>query len=316
MYRMTCACVLFLTALTTTGFSAAKTQSAKDTTKSGFQTAMVSKPAGIEKQLTIVGNRATGCCNDGCAIEGCDSSCAFQLPRVDTDPGCSTTYVGFEASLLKPHTGDIRIGGVGAVTPGYDYELAPRIFVGHENADGLGARLTYWQFDHPSENNAIAAAGLEAHSLDLDVTSRAAFAGWDLMTMAGVRYASLELSIGGGPLGLAATTDFDGFGPTLGLEARKCFSDSLTLVANGRAGLIFGNTEIGIAPLGSGEAHDHYLQTLEARMGVEYSASVGNGVMFTRAMLEAQTWESGSILGLISPDVGFVGPTLSIGFTR
>ena len=79
---------------------------------------------------------------------------------------------------------------------------------------------------------------------------------------------------------------------------------------------MFGDTTVTLTPLGGGQAEDHYLQTLEASIGFEHSKNVGNGVMFTRAMLEAQTWESGSILGLVSSDVGFFGPTLSIGFSR
>lgn len=337
MSRLACAYVAVLC------LASSQVTFAAELGNSQFADALSSEPAAISDQFTVIRGQSPcaddgcsdsgcsdsscsdsgcslsnflngGCAAEGCTVEGCDSSCAFATPKVNTSPGCSRTYYGIEASLLKPHTGNINIPGVGSLTPGYDYELASRLFIGHENAEGLGARITWWQFDHPANGGAFATAGVEAMSVDFDITSRAQFCGWDLTTFGGVRYGELQLNLGA--LGTVLATDFDGFGPTVGLQARRKYSDSLALIANGRAALLFGDTTVSVQGLGAGDAEDHYLQTMEASIGVEHTKSLGSGVLTTRAMLEAQTWESGSILGLINTDIGFVGPTLSVGFAR
>jgi uncharacterized protein (UPF0335 family) len=65
--------------------------------------------------------------------------------------GTSNWYAGFDFAILQPHFGAVEanIFGVGVdLLPDFDYVLAPRVWLAYDNPNGLGVRVSYWQFDN------------------------------------------------------------------------------------------------------------------------------------------------------------------------
>ena len=61
----------------------------------------------------------------------------------------------------------------------------------------------------------------------------------------------------------------------------------------------------------------HLMQAWEFQVGAEWSRPTGRGSeLVVRAVYEAQVWEWAPSLGLLSMDIGYVGPTFAVGFTR
>jgi|GEM_PF-2246857 len=99
-----------------------------------------------------------GCCDDVCT--GCGDPCCGDC--VGYSPG-QFLYVGFEATLVKPRFESNEAFTVmnsdGALFESfnetefdYDMEFTPRVFVGWQRSDGIGLRVTWWQFDHSATN--------------------------------------------------------------------------------------------------------------------------------------------------------------------
>jgi len=111
----------------------------------------------------------------------------------------------------------------------YDLEFSPRVWFGLDFYDGLGWRVTWWEFDHaPAEKTTSppangfgevrnppfgqtdfgdvdisstipgdifsAASGLEAYTIDIETLKRTSFCSWDLAIGGGIRYANIEQS--------------------------------------------------------------------------------------------------------------------------
>jgi hypothetical protein len=149
---------------------------------------------------------------------------------------------------------------------------------------------------------------------------------------------------------LAAETDFEGAGPTIGIETRiplGC-SERLAFVSNARGSLVFGDTSKlfqGANPgLAFADAFDEefdMIYILEMQLGLEYSRETRYGRAFVRGMFEGQYWGNAgfdqddiltpALLGTPGPgnaggfggllfkqddSVGFVGGTVAIGIER
>lgn len=245
----------------------------------------------------------------------CQSSCCRQGGFVG----------GFELAVLNPHLGNVFIPGVGTIGPNFDTEASPRLWAGYVNGEGFGGRIRYWQFDHPGNAGVLGGTfGLEIHALDFEVTQTARWCKLDLNFFGGVRYASSDLSLGVDGIGRVLDLEYDGAGPTVGMEVRRRLSrfPNLAVVGNARFSYLFGETDgtfnlgpiIQNAQFGFG---DQTMTVLEAQVGTEYRRPIGNGgSLFARVMLEAQEWESGALFGVFGPDFGFIGPTFSIGVAR
>ena len=169
------------------------------------------------------------CCDDTC----CGGSC---FPA-----GRARIYAGFEATFLQPRYEKNIAFSTQQSDSGntfesytdtefdYDLELAPRVWFGADRCDGLGWRVSWWEFDHaPADETTSppangfgevrnppfgqtdfgdvdisstvpsdvysAASNLEAYTIDLEAMKRTGFCSWDLAIGGGLRYASVEQS--------------------------------------------------------------------------------------------------------------------------
>lgn len=260
----------------------------------------------------------------------------------------SNLYVGFEAAALKPHMGALGFSGLGQpatqVTPEYDFTLSPRLWLGWDNAEGMGVRATYWQIDTaaqqfigntpalgpiPAVTGLTIGTGLEAHALDVEFTQKACGM-VDLEFTGGFRYGKMRTDLSAG--GTAGATpffggvgaDFEGIGPTLGLNFhRQVGSRGLAFVGGFQASWLYGNTDAYATDDLANvfdlviSSQDHMMQVYEAKLGVEWARQLRGGNLLTLGLLwEAQAWNWAPVAGLVSQDIGLTGPTFTLAITH
>jgi hypothetical protein len=261
--------------------------------------------------------------------DGCDDDCCDICPGV---------IGGAELTFVKAHSNALtRVGpgGGGGLTliPEFDYEVAPRAWLGYQFAGGLGLRATWWGYDQGLPAGFLAAGfGLEATTVDLEVTDAINLGKWELLASGGLRYARLrqdvsELNIFTSPDLVALSRDFEGLGGTLALSVRRGLGGTnLALIGSARGSLVFGESFDSITPeaLGGGVLPGPLVGTqrtlgiFEMRLGVEWSRELSNGARFyTQTVYEAQYWQSAQLTnGLGGMDVGFTGVAVNIGLAR
>lgn len=278
----------------------------------------------LEQQVAALQARL----GDTCGVEAVADCCP------EESCGSSSIYAGAELLLLEPHVGALGGSLFGfpliPLTPDFDTELSPRFWVGYENAEGIGARLAYWEFDHatrmldPFAGVATITNGLEARTIDGEMTICGCLGATEVRLAGGLRYAELDfglgLSIPGDGAGTLAA-GFDGIGPTLALDIRRAFGcRGLALIGGVRGAWLYGDTQANLViggPVAAVEAREHMLQVWEARMGIEWSRCLATGSqVFARATYEAQAWEWAPVAMLVHEDLGFVGPAFAVGFAR
>ncbi|MBM3999790.1 MAG: hypothetical protein FJ297_09680 [Planctomycetes bacterium] len=255
----------------------------------------------------------------------------------------------------------------------YDFELSPRIWAHYETGEGIGARAAYWHFDQsagsltasppangfgsvappafgPSNisgagvdisssipgDTLTASSGLDAYTLDFEVTKRGDFGAWSLLASGGLRYARVGQNYEGTLRNAAATilgvVDYQhanqGIGPTVAIESRRWLGDAITLVAESRASLLMGD---GDSRLYAGEdldlttpfhtfqtsSRDDLLPILEGRLGATWtSADLECGRFFARGAFEGQWWGGAGSASGEAGDLGFLGFTAGVGLVR
>lgn len=248
--------------------------------------------------------------------------------------------------------------------PDYDFELSPRVWVGYKGVAGFGIRGRWWYFDHSGAGNfdiedlpegAMVdldgdmllddSLALSLHSdlrmnvIDLEGTQDGQFHNWDFQVSGGVRYAKIDYDLIGTITGsidpppappefthtLSALSEFEGFGPTIGVSGRRPFVafDGLAFLVNVRLAFLFGDSEASfgdpdmITSLPDGVVFEDSVQAWEAQIGFEYSRQLASGArLFGGAFLEGQVWEWGFPTGITGDDLGFVGPTFTVGLAR
>lgn len=232
------------------------------------------------------------------------------------------TYVGAEVAILRPH--------VSTLVADFDVAASPRFWVGRESSCGLGYRITGWYFN--SELNIDLGGGtifsneMETYAIDLDVTQRANFSGWDLLVFGGIRVGGLENTLFFTDGVDTATIDyrFDSVGVTFGAGFDRQIGDTaLSIFGNFRQSFLFGTASFGVVdtfiPIGavSVDLIDQILSVSEINLGVQYEREASIGTIFARVAIEGQVWEVPPvILGIGDNNVGFFGAAFSLGVIR
>jgi hypothetical protein len=287
-------------------------------------------------EVTLV-NHCTDGCNNGCA-NGCTDSCTSCCPsrHVGRDfwvckDRCAGIVTGLDFLLLRPFAdGGLADGGPGAAS--MNYQPAYRVYGGYQNADGLGARIRYFEFDRGT-TLATNQFGVEARYLDLEATQAVDFRRWNLLVSGGLRYAeySLDRTIGVGTARTGVLGGFDGIGLTFGVQGTRDLnrSGSLRLVTSGRWSAVYGNGSIDTTPATPGgvAVRDDLAQILEINVGPQWRRKMRNGGYLTLgAGFEAQYWASALpqtplTVGTAGTngsgiDAGFAGFSSTIAITR
>lgn len=305
-------CVALLAAITI-AFTTASADDSVSPVTFHDDSSMADRIHQLESRLAMIESRGSG------------PNCAQRLPsfRVTTNTLAKPeTYAGFELAILKVYPGSIStvpaVLGASSLTPGWDFEASPRFYFGRECCNGLGGRLTYWQFDQRSSNTAAfgITTGLEIHAIDLEATSRIDFCGSDVTFSGGIRYGYLESDVNVPDLGgQILNFQSEGVGPTLGLRARRQMGRTKwNLILAGRYSLILTDASMSIPSLVTLKADDSTMEVSEGRIGVERVFNVTDcASMVFQFAYEAQNWESGSVIGAINPTFALAGPTIRLG---
>jgi len=223
------------------------------------------------------------CCDD----MGCDGPV-----RCRSCPPRARFFAGFEATFVKPrfenNTAFSVMEADGASFESfrdtefdYDLDFAPRVFLGWQRNDGVGMRVTWWQFDqeaaiasanppangfgaisHPTFGDVdissviptdtfSASSDLSAYTIDLEATKQTSFSNWDLGVGSGIRFARTEQSYRAQLRDtnnvLRGQIDYrnslEGFGPTISLDAYRPFSSQSGIFCKARGSVLFGDGE-------------------------------------------------------------------------
>lgn len=256
------------------------------------------------------------------------------------DCDCSNTpglIGGIELSLLMPHPGSLRLavtppGGQFVLTPNYDVQAAPRVWLGYRNSEGLGVRARYWQLNATAVSTSLPVpliSSVEAQAFDFEVTQTAKLGRWELDVSGGIRWGLVENGLDVGPGILSLFQNMEGTGPTIAIGARRPVGcRNLSIYGNARASLLFGDNDFTasgflLGPFLGGSsltlsAENSVMQVYEMQIGTEWTKELSNGgQFFARAGLEAQVWDvPGATLGLLDQNIGFVGGVLAFGINR
>jgi hypothetical protein len=191
-----------------------------------------------------------------------------------------------EAAVVKPHASEDNLP-----TPnGFGYDAGWRAVIGYEDADGLGGRFRYYNYDQSA-----AGESLSRSVYDLEATQDFDFANGSITVAAGVRYIDATED----------TVSYKAWGLTADIEgSRNLGIEGLALTASARWSATFGNTEFS----GGGSDHNDLHNSLEVRVGPEYTFAMnGAHTVTVGAGVEAEYLNNEPISFTDTQDAGFVG---------
>lgn len=254
-------------------------------------------------------------------------------PPMFNDVAPGVFYGGAEVIFFKPFgEAGTQPQEIITATGATDFLPAWRLWGGWSDADGLGARIRWWQYDQFSYSSEF---GLDNFSrlifqkLDLEVTQQFERGLWDLMASGGVTWVGNELDYG-----LVGATPInrwrmDAAGVTAGLQAVRASRnyEHWRWFGSVQASGVFGNSladavgRAGEDPIG--EQPSTVGGILELSIGPRWERPIGGGAsLFAGGNAEAQYWMTGlgSILDGNIPDgqgsLGLVGLSFNLGIRR
>jgi hypothetical protein len=254
-------------------------------------------------ELEAALNSQGGGCEQGCCDTGCDSCCC--------DPCCRPAGViaGAELTFLKPHHSRGIGGPLSAFDLEFDYETAPRFWVGWQGSDGLGFRVRYWEFDHSTSDTDVTVqpptnhfAHYEVYVLDAEVVdSMSLGCYWDASVFAGFRYVDFSeerfFTDVTGTLDTGNAFGNGSIGLTLGGELRRCIGNGLAAFVNTRASVMMGDEKEFAVDAGNwvliDEEFDNIYYIWEGQAGGQWTRELQmGGYLFARAAAEVQIWDN------------------------
>lgn len=279
------------------------------------------------------------------ADEPAASACAPCGPCVGPDftwGRCRTEgyYGGAEIMWLKPFSSfsaGFFNGNVLGVASANEFLPGWRLWGGHQNCDGLGWRVNWWQWDQFSSGAGSVDTGpggvvpstadvrLVFQKLDLLATQMVSFRRWDLMFLGGVTYAGNEVTLNQSvPVqSIYSRNRFDGWGLTAGtlayrdigwFEGLQGYGGVQWSGVYGNSPGVFTNVNPGGTFTDVTDGSSAMLSILELKIGTQYERRIGWGAIgFVSAGFESQYWTPfATNLG----NVGLVGFTVGTGIRR
>jgi len=271
--------------------------------------------------ITLVG------CQDGCADSCTDNNNACCTPQrhVGRDffvckDRCGGLIGGFEYLWLRPYaSGGLYDTGAGGAQQ--NFNPAWRTWIGYQNADGLGARMRYFEYNRSAAGAAAGSnLGVEFRTLDAELTQAVDFRRWNLLMSGGIRYAESGVTRNDPNVIAPINSGFSGFGLTTSATATRDLnqSGSLRFVAGSRWSAVYGNSS-NTSPAGVVTTNrDDLANILELNIGPQYRRRLRNGAYLTSTIgLEAQYWSNAFTLpGGVGTDAGFAGFSSAVALTR
>jgi hypothetical protein len=200
---------------------------------------------------------------------------------------------------------------------GFDDRVAYRLTASTNLIEEFGVRVRYFDYDAGtgSDGGPDPSLFFETSMWDIEGTASTKLGKWDLVASAGARGGNIEWSDEDGGSGY----EFDGWGFTAALDARRAFDNGLAIVAGIRHSQLFGDIEEIATP--TDDNSNNVVPITEFRAGLEYAHPVFPGGLVTVGVHYEATLISslsGNVDNDIDPedtDIGLMGPAASIKFT-
>ena len=231
-------------------------------------------------------------------------------------------HIGYDATVFKFHDSD---GVRGIHSPmEFEYEWAPRVWVGYTGPTGVGIRARYWDFD---QRHVVVLGNAQTDSLridtwlvDMEVTNWMELGRyWSAVVSGGWRYIEYE-ETRRSALVNGAVTGFQKFntpnlGGTLSGEIYAHITPVSSLFAIGRTAVVFGDDQLrsGLGLGITGESQDAVRGMWECQLGIESKFPGACRDVFIRLAGEVQYWDGFSGFSQFNSAVGFSGFTGSFG---
>jgi hypothetical protein len=261
-----------------------------------------------------------GCCSDGCACGMCGDGCCDACGHDCYGSGCGNYcgdcsnydmnagmyYAEIQNLFLRTHVSSEVTGKLRE-----KYEWSPRVVMGYESANGLGARMRWWSYSRTNST----VSGSDSFHIDLDVldaegTARFSSKRADLVIAGGFRYANFEIAEDDDEI----AADLPGI--TFAADGRMaicCVGRSQwSAVCGARWSLLGGDWEgDDVDLLDDAPVFDDNVTTQEVYGGVEYLCHYCNYDLYARLVFEMQNWHSDAVGENSQTDsIGFVGPAI------
>lgn len=175
-------------------------------------------------------------------------------------------------------------------------------------ADAYVFRGRYFHFDANSDS--VPATTFQLDTYDIEATTGLDIADWSLVGAAGLRWVSMDFtSRFGGPV-----QEFDGFGFTLGVDARRSIARGFSLYASARQSMLYGES---VFSAGGQRLENVVVPVAELRLGTDYTCTLRNGSQIVAGVgYEHQQFSGLSVRNIgIDPedvDVALGGPVFSL----
>ena len=220
------------------------------------------------------------------SMQGCDSVTAC----CDSSNSQPTFYAGYKFLFVKPHMKEsfeatvinVATGENSLIPLDYNYNLTPNVWLGFRTSKSIGARVTYWGFDHSGNSRTLVSDGvslpgatattviypaaiiapapgdilqtqnsLNVQTVDAEGTVDFKLNSANVTVGGGLRYAMTDqqmqatASRQGFPIGqLNWRREFEGFGPAISAIAIQPIRSRLSAVGNMRGSLLYGKKDL------------------------------------------------------------------------
>jgi hypothetical protein len=227
----------------------------------------------------------------------------------------------------------------------FQFDTAPRFWLGYVTRSGLGFRVQYWEFRHSSDTEFIDPLGLVSfggamrfRTFDWEVTQQVDYRRWRMMFFGGFRYGEIRQSETFNILGTLANYQqsqaFNGIGLTGGANLNRSLFNSkqFSWYTNTRGSILFGdrsyNYQAGTDILFPTFAAANFklsgdtLGILEIATGPQWQKPLKRGgQLFVRGGFEGQLWlNAGTIdntpFNSALGNIGFGGFSVATGIIR
>jgi hypothetical protein len=227
---------------------------------------------------------------------------------------------GYEATFFKYYAARGVSGFLGTDIR-FDYEPAPRVWIGYVGPTGVGIRARYWEYEEADFS--LTAGGrqvdtlrIDTHVFDLELTNWIEIGRyWSALVTAGGRYVDYEETRQTtGTIVVGQTSQFtsDNSGGTLGAELHAHVTSNGTLFASGRSSVVFGDyvERAGATLFTVREDLDTLHFMWDSQLGAEWRWERPRTDIFIRVAAEVQYWTD----FVDETSIGFAGFTTACGF--
>ena len=217
----------------------------------------------------------------------------------------SSWYAGAEAVLFRFHEAN-GVQSADLLDASFDYEVQPRVTVGYESCDGMGARVRYWRYDDTEIAPGPDPIEVDTYTIDLELYQKLDLCPCTtLEVFGGVRYNDFFFFRDDG--GVADDMHrFRGFGGIVGVNATRSLGNHLSAYGGLRQIIMSGDADFNGA---NNNEQDTIRPVTEISLGVRYD----NCNWWLNVGYEWQNWANYvETAGLFNADnetsdIGFVG---------